>query len=134
MLLESSPHAVPGEWMLLGQDVPARVDELEEEIPGVTGLGTLLVVPGGQSMNTSFSFALPPTVIVNDGVVDQRTYRLKVQKQPGTLAIPITIRIHLPNGAVVKSVSAEALVQDNQLLITTDLQRDVEFDLVFSLP
>ena len=134
VLLESSPHAVPGEWMLLGQDVPARVDELEEEIPGVTGFGTLLVVPGGQSMNTSFSFTLPPTVIVNNAVVDQRTYWLKVQKQPGTIAIPITIRIHLPNGAVVKSVPAGALVQGNQLLISTDLRTDVEIELVFSLP
>lgn len=133
-VLEATPHAVPGAWMLLGQGVPARVDDLEEEIPGVKGFGTLLVVPGGQSLNTSFTFALPPSIMVKDGPAGQRMYRLKVQKQPGTLAIPITIRIHLPKSAVVKSISEEAVAQDNHLLINSTLQTDVDLELIFSLP
>jgi hypothetical protein len=134
MLLAASPHAIPNEWMLLGQGVPARVDDLEEEIQGVKGFGTLLVVPGGRSLSTSFKFALQQLGITSGAPNGQRTYHLKVQKQPGTLAIPLTIRIHLPNGAVVKSISWEALVQDNNLLINTYLQSDVEFDLNFILP
>jgi hypothetical protein len=133
-LLEASPHAIPGEQLLLGQGVPPRVDELEEEIPGVRGFGTLLVVPGGQAWNTGFSFALPASVLAEAGAPGQLVYRLKVQKQPGTLAIPLTIRVHLPARASLISVSMEAIRQENNLLVETDLRRDVELELIFSLP
>jgi len=133
-LLEASPHAIPGGWMLLGQGVPAQVDELEEEIPGVKGFGTLLVVPGGQTLQTGFSFALPPNVLIHAGSSGRFSYRLKIQKQPGTLANPLTIRIHLPNHAKLESSSMQAALQDNNLLIETDLQTDVELVVTFSLP
>jgi hypothetical protein len=133
-LLEAGPHAIPGAWMLLGRSVPARVDELEEEIPGVRGFGTLLVVPGGQSLNTAFRFALPDSVLTRSDASGQMNYHLKVQKQPGTLAIPITIRIHLPERASVQTISLEAIRQGNHLLIETDLRTDVLLELVFELP
>jgi len=133
-LLEASPHAIPGDWMALGKRVPARVDQLEEEIPGLRGFGTLLVVPGGQSWNTGFTFALPASVLAEAGAPGQLVYRLKVQKQPGTLAVPLTVRIHLPARATLISLSVEAVRQDKDLLIETDLRRDVEIELVFSLP
>ena len=133
-LLDASPHAIPGEWMLLGQAVPARVDELEEEIPGVRGFGTLVVVPGGQSFNTGFKFGLPQTVLNPIDTSGQIRYTLKVQKQPGTLAIPITIRVHLPAHARLISVSMDAIRQNNNLLIESNLQKDLEMELVFSLP
>ena len=120
--------------MALGQSIPARVDNLEEEIQGVQGFGTLLVVPGGQSMNTSFQFALPSTVLVIDKTSGEISYHLKVQKQPGTLAIPLILRIHLPNRSVLKSSPSHAQVQDNNLLISTNLQTDVEIEIVFSPP
>lgn len=133
-LLEASPHAIPGEWMLLGRGVPARVDELEEEIPGVRGFGTLLVVPGGQSWNTGFEFALPPAVLARLAGSNEFVYRLRVQKQPGTRANPLTVRVHLPNRAQLESVSLPAEVQDRHILIKTDLRTDVELEIVFSLP
>jgi len=37
---------VPANWMLIKQDVPARVDTLDEGIAGVQAFGTLQVVPG----------------------------------------------------------------------------------------
>jgi hypothetical protein len=133
-LLEASPHAIPGDWMLLGRGVPARVDELEEGIPGVQGFGTLLVVPGGQPVQTGFRFALPSSVLSNAGVSGQVIYLLKVQKQPGTLANPLTLRIHLPTGASLISASMDAIQQDNDLLVETDLRTDVSLEIVFSFP
>lgn len=133
-LLDASPHAIPGDWMLLDRAVPARVDDLEEEIPGVRGFGTLLVVPGGQSLNTGFQFALPESILTREGASGQISYHLKVQKQPGTLAIPITIRVHLPERASVQIVSLNAIRQDNHLLIETDLRTDVNLSIVFSIP
>jgi len=133
-LLKATPHAIPGSWMLLGQSVPARVDELEEELPGVQGFGTLLVVPGGGSLSTSFKFALPGTLLFSQDASGQHIYRLKVQKQPGTLAIPITIRIHLPNRASIKSTPTAAIVQGKDLLIKLDLRTDIELEVVFNVP
>jgi hypothetical protein len=134
-LLYASPHKIPAEWMLQGRHVPPRVDELDEEIDGVRGFGTLLVVPGDQSLNTSFEFALPATVVTADGGNPNRhVYRLRVQKQPGTLANPLTIRLHLPNRSRVESVSMDALVQGDDLLIETDLRTDVYLEAVFHVP
>ena len=42
-LLNATPHAVPGEAMLDGVSVPARVDTLTEYISGVQSYGTLLL-------------------------------------------------------------------------------------------
>ena len=132
-LLASSPHAVPGAWMLLGQDVPAQVDELDEDIQGLRGFGTLLVVPGGRTLNTGFKFALPASVLEPAGT-GQWVYHLKVQKQPGTLGIPLTFRVHLPSHASVRSVPENALLQDNHLLVNAGLQTDFEIELSFSVP
>jgi|GEM_PF-228769 len=132
-LLAATPHAIPGDWMLLHKDVPARVDELEEEVPGVQGFGTLLVVPGGTSLSTSFQFGLPETVLSEGSTPNQYSYHLKVQKQPGTLEHPLTIRIHVPKHAVLDLVPADAIVQNNDILLKTDLRTDVEIEVVFTM-
>jgi hypothetical protein len=110
------------------------VDKLDEELPGVKTFGTLLVVQGGKSLSTSFNFALPGALLSSRDASGQYIYHLKVQKQPGTLAIPITIRIHLPNGASLESTPAGAILQDNNLLIKMDLRTDIDLEVIFSLP
>lgn len=133
-LLEATPHAIPGDQMLLGRDVPARVDEVDEELPGVQGFGTLLVVPGGESWTTSFQFALAHSVLSIVEPSGEFRYHLHVQKQPGTLAVPLKIRIHLPGQATLNSMSGGALSQDSNLLLETSLLTDVEFEVTFTLP
>jgi hypothetical protein len=131
-LLEATPHDIPAKWMLLGNAVPAHVDELDDELACAKGYGTLLVVPGGDSLDTSFRFDLPDTVISRAS--DAWMYRLRVQKQPGTLAHPLTIRVHLPAHATLVSSSMNAEVQDRNLLVQTDLRTDVELEVTFTLP
>lgn len=133
-LVDASPHEIPAEWMLLNKRVPARVDALDEEIDGVQGFGTLLVVPGGGSLSTGFEFAIPASVVSNEAGADRLTYRLKVQKQPGRLSDPLTIRIHLPNRSQVERVNMQALLQGDDLLIETNLQTDVYLEVVFRVP
>jgi hypothetical protein len=133
-LLDATPHVIPGDWLILGEMVPARVDDLEEEIPDVKGFGTLLVVPGGQSLSTSFRFALPQTALSVQSASNEVTYHLKVQKQPGTLEDPLTIRLHLPGLATLKSAPPGIVIQSNHLLLETELRTDVEFDIVFTAP
>ncbi len=131
-LLDAAPQFVPANWMLVKQDVPARVDTLDEGIKGVQTFGTLQVVPGGESLATSFSFSLPSTIIQT--ISGKSTYHLFVQKQPGTLANPLTIRIHLPNNSTVVSSQNGAVVQDNNILYQINLQTDVDFTVVYTFP
>jgi len=129
-LLGASVQTVPAEWMILGQTVPPQVDILDEEIEGIRSFGTLKVVPGGESLSTSFRFALPASVIsLSD--TGQLTYHLKIQKQPGTLGVPITIRIHLPNGATIQAIPSKAVIQDQNILLQTTLTTDLELEFIF---
>jgi hypothetical protein len=131
-LSDASPQVVPDDWMILNHGVPGKVDVLEEEIEGVQAFGTLMVVPGSESLDTGFHFSLPGSVIEISPVVDKVTYHLEVNKQPGTLAIPLTIHVHVPLGATILSISPGAVYQENQVLIQTDLRRDINIDVVFS--
>lgn len=132
-LLDAAPHEIPAESILLERTVPARVDLLDEPLDGVQGYGTLLLVPGGQSLETGFEFALPASVVAQDetGVF---TYRLKVQKQPGTLAHPLTILLQLPKGSTLEQTTLPANVHDDTLRIETTLRTDVYLEATFRVP
>ncbi len=118
--------------MIIKQDVAARVDNLDEKIDGVQAFGTLQVVPGGESLMTSFHFALPTNVIQT--MNGQSIYNLLIQKQPGTKEIPITVRIHLPNNVLIRKSPAGAVIQNSNILYQTNLQTDVRLEVVFQAP
>lgn len=132
-LKAATPHAVSlDEMVMLDQDVPARVDTLDEELTGLEGFGTLLVVPIGESLETDFQFNLPADVIKTDPSSHDLIYQVKVQKQAGTDGMPVTVRVHLPPGAQIKSVSPEgSTLEGNNLLfnlkLTTDITIRIEF-------
>ena len=130
-LLEATPHTVPGAWMESGEAVPARVDALEEIIAGVQGFGTLLVLPGGDSLETSFRFQLLPQVIGTGEGSRTKVYHLRVQKQAGTLAQVLTIRLHLPSGAKLLTSSPEAAMEADGLVFSIDFQEDVEIEITY---
>ncbi|HEY6074747.1 MAG TPA: DUF4012 domain-containing protein, partial [Anaerolineales bacterium] len=132
-LLNSEAEDIPAAWMIKGEGVPARIDILnEDEIDGLQAFGTLLVVPGGKSIQTGLQVALPPSILTRDPATGALHYRLTVKKQPGTIANPITIRLHLPAGASLDLVPAGAVVQGSNVLLATDLRQDLHLELVFS--
>jgi len=130
-LSEANPQAIPADWMIRRQAVPARVDILEEEIDGVQGFGVLKVVPGEQSVATNFEFILPGQIIKTQRDSRNLVYNLRIQKQPGTLAVPVIIRVHLPNNATIESVPSGAIIQGSNILIETNLKEDREIEIVF---
>jgi hypothetical protein len=132
-LLGASAQTVPAEWTMLGNTVPPQVDILDEKMDGIHGFGTYKVVPGGESLATSFRFGLP-TSVISQSENGQLAYRLKIQKQPGTLGVPITIRVHLPNGATIQTVPPGAVVQDQNILLQTTLVTDLELEFTFQVP
>ena len=131
-LLNATPQFVPAYWMIIKQDVLAKVDPLNEGIAGVQTFGTLQVVPGGESVVTNFNFSLPTSVIQT--VDSLSIYHLLIQKQPGTKAVPVIIRVHLPNNAVIKTTPSGALTQGGNVLIQTNLETDQEVTLAFKNP
>jgi hypothetical protein len=133
-LLDATPQSVPDNWMILKQKNPGQVDILEEEIDGVQAFGALQVLLGGQSMTMDFEFALPADILKAESGSDQTIYHLKVQKQPGTSAAPITIRVQLPKKTLIKTIPAGAVIQGSNILYQTNLRTDIEFEVVFSLP
>ena len=133
-LLDATPQSIPAEWMILQKSPTPKVDVLNEEIPGVQAFGTMQVVPYGQSLTASFRFGLPAGILQVQLENGWTTYHLKVQKQPGTLAVPITIRIHLPNNASIQSTPEGAVIQGHNILLQTDLRTDLEIEVVFQIP
>lgn len=130
-LLASTPQQIPADWTISDLGVNGQVDVLDEEIDGLQAFGTLMVVPGEKSLNTHLEFALPQHVFARDG--KRIGYHLNVEKQPGTIAIPLTIRVHIPHGAVIESLFPEGILEGNHLLIETDLRTDLDLSVNFLL-
>jgi hypothetical protein len=130
-LLDADPQFVPANWMILRENVPAQVDILDEGIDGVQTFGTLQVIPGGESRSISFQFALPEGILVIQPGSNQLTYRLRMQKQPGTLAVPITIQVRLPENATILTTPDGAVIEEEMVVIETDLRIDRELAIEF---
>jgi len=129
-LVSATPHAIPAGRTLRETAVPARVDSLgDENLPGTAVYGTLLVVPPGESLNTGFDLRLPQTVLEQDRQASTWTYRLTVQKQPGTLAVPFYLQFLLPTGMQVLDSSHALQFQDGAWTLETDLRQDLVFYL-----
>jgi hypothetical protein len=130
-LLNATPQSIPDSWMILSRHVAPRVDVLDETWPGLQGFGTLIVVPGGGTVNTGMRFGLPAARILAEGPDHSMAYQLNIKKQPGTLDIPLTIRIHLPAGALLESPPDNWVVDGRNILIQTGLRVDVHLQVVF---
>ncbi|NMB55525.1 MAG: DUF4012 domain-containing protein [Leptolinea sp.] len=131
VLTASTPHIIPAGWALREQEIPARTDTLEEDIQGIQAFGTLLVVPESQALDTTFQYRLPPWVISRGEQESHWIYRLKAQKQPGTLAIPLTIQIRLPVDMAVFSPMNGLTKTTDGWEYTTNLQRDGTLEIEF---
>ncbi|MBV6396451.1 MAG: hypothetical protein HFACDABA_02049 [Anaerolineales bacterium] len=134
-LLDANPQTISGETLLSGFDVPPQVDALgrEEELQGVQGFGFLKLVQGGETVETNLRFGLPAFVVVQEADGSWK-YQLRVQKQPGTVAVPFVLRVQLPTGAVVQSMPEEAVFENGTVVLQTDLQLDLNLEILFTVP
>ena len=127
-LLAATPHAIPAASSMSDTDIPAQVDDLgSEDILDAQVFGTLLLVRQGTALQTGFDFALPSSVLqaTNGGWM----YNLIVQKQPGTIAVPLTVHIRLPEGARVVNSSAKPDADGlYQFKLLQDVVLSVEFE------
>jgi len=86
-------------YVPLGSQLLSTEGITETEAPtakhGRTMFATFFVVPAGESRTVRFTYRLPAW--------DQAEYRLLVQKQAGTDAVPLQVRILFPAGVHVQS-------------------------------
>ncbi len=97
----------------------------EGEEAGRVAFGGLVLVAPGQERQACFRYALPEMVATG-------SYALIVQKQAGTLAVPLTVRIvGLPPGSQLAPASkgAWALSPTGEALLRDDLAADREYTL-----
>lgn len=125
--------------------VPANSELLEAsgdaggEIDGTEGIepeagrdaigNYLLMPPGASTLNYQWQSSAKATE--SGGLW---TYHLTIQKQPGALAEPLSMQVTLPPGATVQSAPAGATVQQNLVVLTASIDRDLDLTLEYRLP
>jgi hypothetical protein len=97
---------------------------------GKSVCGVFFVVAPGERREMVFEYEQPSSVLVAEE--QSETYRLLVQKQPGTLAVPLRVEVELPSGSSVISVTPEARsLANGHVVFETDLRQDREFEVIF---
>lgn len=131
LLKSATPHPVPAEWTVDGRFIPARVDTITDDLDGFSIFGTYFFVQSGETLSTSFTLESPANVIQQK---DEKTflYRLKIQKQPGTVAIPVFFKLTLPDGTTIQSAPENLLMDGQTLTGELSLREDIILEVSFS--
>jgi hypothetical protein len=110
-----------------GTPLPPEVGPVEA---GKNVLATFFVVPPGEEREMVFQYQLPSDILEREGSTAR--YTLLVQKQPGTLSVPLQITVALPVGSEVLSTQPEATsLTDGEVEFQTNLLVDREVEIVF---
>jgi hypothetical protein len=131
--LSAPANAVPGAELLSGADdfAPAQIEPAEA---GTTAVAGLFVLAPQATQTTTLIYQLPPAAL-DLSRRGQAVYRLHVQKQAGTGALPFTLSVAYPAEWVVARASApltSAAGQPAQFAL--DLRTDLDLEITFRLP
>ena len=133
-LVHSNPSEIPAEATMLGEMIPARTDDLDNEgIPGAQVFGILAVTPTQQTTKTEFGYLLPANVLSKDEQNGLWTYHIKVQKQPGTLADAFSLTLQLPDGARIETATVPFEEVGGAWNAKMDLLRDLLISVSYGL-
>jgi len=103
------------------QGTPVAAEAVWQE-HGKTVLGRYFALLQDTTKTLSFTYLVPSAL---DTSQNPFTYRLLVQKQPGTAAIPLKIRVEPPDWGKATSLELDgALVESGSLEVNTDLRVD----------
>jgi hypothetical protein len=133
LLNDSRVHPVPAEWTLRNRLVPARVDVLDNDLDNFSVFGTYFVVPFEARLSTTFSFGTPASIIEQKSDGSFR-YTLKIQKQPGTFAIPIALRLIFPEGTDIVKSPGRLTYENNTLFGEFRLREDIIIEVIWLPP
>lgn len=128
-LIEASRHPIAAQFLLNKQDEAGEVANIDSAT-GKSGWGTLLLVPHGQVVNTSFHYSLPSRIVSETDTGWQ--YNLYVQKQSGTQGHKLDVNIRLPQGSQVLTVSPDtAIFEETDVKFNLELVTDQVINITF---
>ena len=110
-LVDAQTQPTPPAWMDSGVGDDGAVIA-GEGAGGAGELSTFLVVPFGGERTTVFHYRLPPGVVIHDA--RGWRYSLRIQKQPGVPALPLTVRLLLPPNAAVLAAAPAPVLADRR--------------------
>ena len=97
---------------------------------GKAVFGRFFALPSGEKTELGYRYTTPGTIRLEDGLL---VYRLYVQKQSGTGAIPVRLRLTLPAGASLHSVELDGEPVASLDDIETDVGEDRELIVRYEL-
>ncbi len=129
-LLDATRIPVPGEALISGEEESGEVAiRAADEGPWLT-FGVLGLLPPSATQTRLFTWTLPEDVVQWDN--DEGWYSLRVQKQPGASAHPLTVRVRLPEESVLLDATPKpTAAEEGWVIYRTALDRDREFRLHF---
>ena len=138
----TATNGVMGDWAQVLVPAQSRLQRVwggsfsqitgPEEVGSVAGrswFGNYLFLPPG---TTSLTYAWIAPYAANVDATGG-TYELTVQKQPGTVADPLTVRISVPENAVIVAASPGLSVLGNVATLQTTLRQDVQLFVRYQL-
>lgn len=130
-LRETTAHPVPGKYLLSGVVTDGKAETLQDAPPGWTMFGQFFVVEYGRQLLTRFEYDLPVVVTTISG---QNRYALHLQKQSGTDAMPVKVRLILPAQAQLISASPSPFTQSKgELEFDLHLDVDQQIEVIYAL-
>ncbi len=128
-LLTTDVKPIPGDKLLGGQPWTGMVESYIGEGGSQVFAGVLLLPTRGQE-SVGLTYSLPSRVL-KYGADGELRYRLRLQKQPGIAAIPVQVKVRLPQGyAPAGSVQAWKAAGDSIWVWSAKLDRDQDVELV----
>jgi hypothetical protein len=129
-LQQATAHPTPGKYLLRGKPADGKAESVSDET-GRTIFGQFFVVEYGKQLETRFEYDLP--VVVTD-VSGHKRYSLLLQKQSGTDAMPVKVRLTLPDRARLVSASPRPVVQAGTILeFDLKLDTDRQIEVIYAL-
>jgi len=128
-LLQATRTPVPASHLLNGRGTSGEpvIEPLEA---GTTVFATFFELAPATRKEIHFEYEPPPEIVRREA--DGYRYELLIQKQPGTDATPVEVKVLLPQGAEVVSSEPDPVnVEEARIRYTFDLSTDRKLVLTF---
>jgi hypothetical protein len=127
-LLDSNWERIPSSYFVSRRPVDSQAQMLEPEA-GRAVMSQFLVVRPGASEQITLTYQLPAGVVQRAG--GETWYSLLVQKQPGKLAVTMTVSVTLPSGARVTALTPPGRWLSDRVQFDWTMSRDTQLEIRF---
>lgn len=129
-LLSAQVPAISGEQLLTGEPYSGEV-AIRNGDGGTTEFSGMLLVPTASKQEISLTWQLPSSVLQSSNM--EKRYSLRIQKQPGLMALPVMIGVRVPDSfQVAPSEEGWRKIEGkNEWIWQQKIEQTVELNLSF---